>query len=131
MMNYNFNDVEKYLRDGGKPEDMMNAFADLMNKSLAIIRREDKLRKANTNLVKAWNEYMAEYFTTHNLPNGDTLEDWEMNENEMDAVMKRLIEILPVLAQYTGMLKTASKKIEKSMNNSRDVISDFFDKFDI
>ena len=131
MMNYNFTDVEKYLRDGGKPEDMMNAFADLMNKSLAIIRREDKLRKANTNLVKAWNEYMAEYFTTHNLPNGYTLEDWEMNENEMDAVMKRLIEILPVLAQYTGMLKTASKKIEKSMNNSRDVISDFFDKFDI
>ena len=131
MMNYNFNDVEKYLRDGGKPEDMMNAFADLMNKSLATIRREDKLKEANTNLVKAWNEYMAEYFTTHNLPSGYTLEDWEMNENEMDAVMKRLIEILPVLAQYTGMLKTATKKIEKSMNNSRDVISDFFDKFDI
>jgi len=131
MMNYNFNDVEKYLRDGGKPEDMMNAFADLMNKSLATVRREDKLKEANTNLMRAWNQYMAEYFTVHDLPNGYTLKDWEMNENEMDTVMKRLIEILPVLAQYTGMLKTASKKIEKSMNNSRDVISDFFDKFDI
>ena len=131
MMNYNFNDVEKYLRDGGKPEDMMNAFADLMNKSLATIRREDQLKEANINLMKAWNKYMAEYFTVHDLPNGYTLEDWEMSENEMDAVMKRLIEILPVLAQYTGMLKTASKKIEKSVNNSRDVISDFFNKFDI
>ena len=131
MMNYNFNDVEKYLRDGGKPEDMMNAFADLMNKSLATIRREDQLKEANINLMKAWNKYMAEYFTVHDLPNGYTLEDWEMSENEMDAVMKRLIEILPILAQYTGMLKTASKKIEKSVNNSRDVISDFFNKFDI
>lgn len=131
MMNYNFNDVEKYLRDGGKPEDMMNAFADLMNKSLATIRREDKLKEANTNLMKAWNEYMAEYFATHELPNGYTLDDWKMNEYEMDAVMKRVIEILPVLAQYSDFVKTTTKKIEKSVNNSRDVISDFFNKFDI
>lgn len=131
MMNYNFNDIEKYLRDGGKPEDMMNAFADLMKKSLATIRREDKLKEANINLVKAWNAYMAEYFTAHDLPKGYTLEDWKMNECEMDAVMKRLIEILPVLAQYGDFVKTTTKKIEKSVNNSRDVISDFFNKFDI
>lgn len=141
-MNYNFNEVDKFLRNGGDPQAISQAFADAVNQSLASIRNENKMKDVTRNLKDAWNNYMDEFFKYNEMPRGYTMEDWYMSNEEIESIMKQLIDVLPTLAKYLGLFNdTTIRKIEdKTKSNirpaekpsrSHDAIADFFDKFGI
>ena len=58
-MNYDFNNIERYLADGGNAEELANAFASKLNAAIEENKRADALEE----LTKAWNAYVDVRFS--------------------------------------------------------------------
>lgn len=117
---FNFNDVEKYLREGGNAETIAKAFADELNRAVAVVEDEQDLDEHRSFLVEAWNDYMDAYFRHHKLPNGYTIEDFYFEDEQVERMMERIVEMVPVV-----------DKICDIGNKSSDTVRNFFDKFGI
>ena len=131
IMNYDFNNVDKFLREGGKPEDVMNAFADVVNNSLATMRTENKLATIADKIAEAWNDYVDEYFTSHKLPTGYTVADWYIDGKDVSNLIEKLISVVPTIEKWFDTLNAGAKQLKTTTNNTKDVVADFFTKFGI
>lgn len=130
-MNYNFNDVEKYLRDGGDPTKMAQAFADTMNKALTKVQEENKLGQKASEFANAWNAYMDEYFKTHDVPNNYVVADMYINDRDVTYLMEQVLKFIPLLDRVNGWFEFEAKQMSKSKSKVEDTVDKFFNKFGI
>jgi anaerobic ribonucleoside-triphosphate reductase len=130
-MNYNFNDVEKYLRDGGDPTKMAQAFADVMNKALAKVQEESKLGQKANEFANAWNAYVDEYFKTHDVPNNYVVADMYLNDRDVTYIMEQVLKFIPLLDKLGGWFEFEAKQMSKSKDKVEDTVDKFFNKFGI
>ncbi len=130
-MNYNFNDVEKYLRDGGDPTKMAQAFADTMNKALAKVQEENKLGQKASEFANAWNAYVDEYFKTHDVPSNYVVADMYLNEKDVSFLMEQVLKFIPLLDKLGGWFEFETKQISKSKDKVEDTVDKLFNKFGI
>ncbi len=138
MENFDFNNLEKYLRDGGDPEAIAKAFADRLNTTIRAIDDEDNLNEASLGVVESWNDYVEVYFKTHKLPDGTILDDWYINENDINTIMDTLVKILPAVDKYMKALDSFNSAIQPAkikVNDTKDkvnnIVDDFFSKYGI
>ena len=130
-MNYNFNDVEKYLRDGGDPTKMAQAFADTMNKALTKVQEESKLGQKAEEFANAWNAYIDEYFKTHDVPNNYVVADMYLNDRDVTYLMEQVLKFIPLLDRVNGWFEVGTGQVSKSKNKVEDTVDKFFNKFGI
>lgn len=130
-MNYNFNDVEKYLRDGGDPTKMAQAFADVMNKALAKVQEESKLGQKAEEFANAWNAYIDEYFKTHDVPNNYVVADMYLNDRDVTYLMEQVLKFIPLLDKLNGIFEVGTVQVSKSKDKVEDTVDKFFSKFGI
>jgi hypothetical protein len=130
-VNFNFNDVEKYLRDGGDPTKMAQAFADTMNKALAKVQEESKLGQKAEAFANAWNAYIDEYFKTHDVPNNYVVADMYLNEKDVNCLMEQVLKFIPLLDKLGGWFEFEAKQMSKSKDKVEDTVDKFFNKFGI
>ena len=135
MENFDFNNLEKYLRDGGDPEAIAKAFADRLNTTIRAIDDEDALKDASIEVAEAWNDYVEVYFGTHKLPAGTILDDWYINEHDVNTIMDTLVKTIPAVDKYMKAFDSFSSVIQPKANDAKDKISnivdDFFSKYGI
>lgn len=130
-VNYNFNDVEKYLRDGGDPTKMAQAFADAMNKALTKVQEENKLGQKANEFANAWNAYIDEYFKTHDVPDNCVVADMYLNDRDVTYLMEQVLKFIPLLDKLNGLLEVGTVQVSKSKNKVENTVERFFDKFGI
>lgn len=130
-VNFNFNDVEKYLRDGGDPTKMAQAFADTMNKALAKVQEESKLGQKAEAFANAWNAYIDEYFKTHDVPNNYVVADMYLNDRDVTYIMEQFLKLIPLLDKLGGWFEFETKQMSKSKDKVEDTVNKFFNKFGI
>jgi hypothetical protein len=142
MENFDFNNIEKYLRDGGNPETIAKAFADKLNITIHTIDDEKSLNNASEKVSVAWNDYVNAYFGTHKLPNNTILEDWYVTTDDIKALMDSLIKIIPTIDKYLKTIENFNDIISpvkvkvtnttiKTKNKVDNVVDDFFSKYGI
>jgi len=138
MENFDFNNFEKYLRDGGDPEAIAKAFADRLNTTIRAINDEGALNDASLDVVESWNDYVEVYFRTHKLPDGTILEDWYFNKDDVNAIMDALVKFLPAIDKYMKAFDNFNFAIQPTktkVNNIKDkasnIVDDFFSKYGI
>jgi hypothetical protein len=135
MTNFDFNDVERYLRDGGKPEDIANAFAEKLNSIIKVIDNEDNFNDSRDALVDAWNEYIQNYFNRYKLPDGTLIEDWYINIDDIDVITDTLVKVIPLFYKYMNFVEDVSQSVKKSntviKSKTNNTINDFFNKYHI
>ena len=128
---FNFNDVEKYLRDGGDPTKMAQAFADVMNKALAKVQEENKLGQKANEFANAWNAYIDEYFKIHDVPNNYVVADMYLNDRDVTYLMEQVVKFIPLLDKLNGLFEVGAEQITKSKDKVEDTVDKFFNKFGI
>ena len=128
MENFDFNNVEKYLREGGDPESIAKAFADKLNMTIHAIDDEDTLNGANSEVVDAWNDYVDIYFGIHKLPAETKIGDFYINEEDVEYFMNTIVKLLPAVHKYS---MTLNNILEPTKTKVNDVINDFFIKYNI
>jgi len=130
-MNYNFNDVEKYLRNGGDAVELAQAFADTLNNALAKFQKESKLDEKANGLAAAWNAYIDEYFKNHDVPENYVVADMYLNTKDVNYVMEQVLKFIPLLDKLNGLFEVGAEQVSKSKNKVEDTVDKFFDKFGI
>jgi len=130
-MNYNFNDVEKYLRNGGDAVELAQAFADTLNNALAKFQKESKLDEKANGLAAAWNAYIDEYFKNHDVPENYVVADMYLNTKDVNYVMEQVLKFIPLLDKLNGFFEIGAEQVSKSKNKVEDTVDKFFDKFGI
>ncbi len=133
MENFDFNNIEEYLRKGGDPETIANAFAKNLNSVLAILEDESSLKEATSDLKKAWDNYVDVYFDRHSLPANTSIKDWYMEEEEVENIFSAIINVTPYLDKWMSLLDKSMNFISdtenKIKNSSFDsVVNNFFNK---
>ena len=142
MENFDFNNIEKYLREGGNPEAIAKAFADKLNVTIHTIDDEKSLNKAGEKVSIAWNDYANVYFGTHKLPNNTILEDWYITADDVKTLMEGLIKIVPAVDKYIKTIENLNDIISpvkvkvtdtatKTKSKVDDIVDDFFSKYGI
>ncbi len=130
MANFDFNNIEKYLREGGNPETIANAFADKMNLILAVMNDENALTESAEKVCKAWNDYVVSYFKVNSLPANSKQEDWYISVGEVKDIMDLLVRILPVINKSSEFISAVEKEVKKNTktlaNNTNDIWKEFF-----
>lgn len=121
MENFNFNDIETYLRNGGSPETIANAFADKLNLALATIEDESALDDAAKNVVNAWNNFADVFFGINKLPKNSKIEDWKLTSaDDVIGIMDALIQILPVINHYAELVEG----LETNVKNTKEKVTE-------
>ena len=121
MENFNFNDIETYLRNGGSPETIANAFADKLNLALATIEDESALDDAAKNVVNAWNNFADVFFGINKLPKNSKIADWKLaSADDIIGIMDALIQILPVINHYAELVEG----LENNVKNTKEKVTD-------
>ena len=121
MQNFNFNDIEAYLRNGGDPETIANAFADKLNLALATIEDESALDDAAKNVVNAWNNFADVFFGINKLPKNSKITDWKLaSADDVIGIMEALIQILPVINHYAELVEG----LENNVKNTKEKVTD-------
>ena len=135
MINFDFNDVERYLRDGGKPEDIANAFAEKLNSIIKVIDNEDNFNDSRNALADAWNKYIQNYFNRYKLPDGTLIEDWYINIDDIDVITDTLVRVVPLFYKYMNFVEDVSQSVKESntviKSKTNNAINDFFNKYHI
>ena len=138
MENFDFNNLEKYLRDGGDPEAIANAFADRLNTTIRAIDDEDALNNASLKVAEAWNDYAKVYFGIHKLPTGTILDDWYINERDVNTIMDTLIKTtlavdkyMKALDSFSSIIQPAKIKANDAKEKVNNIVDDFFSKYGI
>lgn len=114
-MDYNFNDIEKYIAAGGDPEAIANAFANRLNAALSKAKSEDELNAAGDALSKAWNDYVNVY-AKYNTLNHKT-DEYYMTTPEIRETFRSVIRLV-------DGLEGISKELEKG----KDTLHEFYKK---
>lgn len=135
MENFDFNNVEKYLANGGDVETIMNAFADKVNLSLAA-QTDNAYFEAIDNVVDAWNDYIDICAETNKIPENIDIEDLYIDQEDISSLTEMIFRLLPVLEKYFDFMDTvkhstteASKKVvDKTTSNFDSVVKSFFKK---
>ena len=122
MENFDFNKIEKYLRNGGDASVIANAFADKLNAVINTMKAENDLTDAAEKVSLAWNDYINIYFGINKLPDETVLEDWYMEADEVGKLIDTVIKIFPVAKKYTDMIDNASRWTEKIINETKKTI---------
>ena len=122
MENFDFNKIEKYLRNGGDASVIANAFADKLNAIINTMKAENDLTDAAEKVSLAWNNYINIYFGINKLPDETVLEDWYMEANEVSKLIDTVIKLFPVAKKYTDMIDNASRWTEKIVNETKKTI---------
>jgi len=130
-VNYNFNDVEKYLRDGGDATKLAQAFADTLNNALAQVQKENKLDEKATAFADAWNAYVDEYFKTHDIPNNYVVADMYLNDRDVTYIMEQVLKFIPLFDKLNGLFEVGAEQVSKSKGKVEDTVDKFFNKFGI
>ena len=108
-MNYDFNDINKYLREGGSPEDIAKAFADSLNEAIEINSRTEKLNEKASKVCNDWQEYADLYFITHRVPSGFVVSDFYLKREELEKIMDALVEMAPWIREAMDGVETVKK----------------------
>jgi len=114
-MDYNFNDIEKYIAAGGDPEAIANAFANRLNAAISKTKSEDELNAAGDALSKAWNDYVNVY-AKYNALCHET-EEYYMTTPQIRDIFKRVLRLVEGL-----------EGVSKELNRSRDTLHEFYKK---
>ena len=130
-VNYNFNDVEKYLREGGNATKLAQAFADTLNNALAKVQEENKLDEKAIVFADAWNAYIDEYFKNHSVPENYTVADMYLNTKDVHYLMDQVLKFIPLLDKLGNLFEVGAVQVSKSKNKVEDTVDKFFDKFGI
>ena len=130
-MNYNFNDVEKYLREGGDATKLAQAFANSLNEAIAQIQKENKLDEKATAFADAWNAYIDEYFKIHDVPDNYVVADMYLNEKDVNYLMEQILKFIPLLDRLNGWFEVGTEQVSKSKSKVENTVDKFFDKFGI
>lgn len=121
MQNFNFNDIEAYLRNGGDPETIANAFADKLNLALATIEDESALDDAAKSVVNAWNNFADVFFGINKLPKNSKITDWKLaSADDVIGIMDALIQIIPVINHYAELVEG----LENNVKNTKEKVTD-------
>lgn len=108
-MNYDFNNINKYLREGGNPEDIARAFADSLNKAIEINSQAEKLSEKASQICDDWQEYADLYFITHRVPSGFVVSDFYLKREELEKIMDALVEMAPWIREAMDSVETVKK----------------------
>ena len=122
MENFDFNKIEKYLRNGGDASVIANAFADKLNAVINTMKAENDLTDAAEKVSLAWNDYINVYFGINKLPDETVLEDWYMEADEVGKLIDTVIKLFPVAKKYADMIDNASRWTEKIINETKNTI---------
>lgn len=106
MNTYNFNDVDKYLREGGDPEAIAKAFADSLNAAIESNSKTKILSEKATKICDAWRDYVTTYFSSEDLPYSSVESDFLVEPKDIKALMDTLVELMPVFKPSLTMKKT-------------------------
>lgn len=143
MSTYNFNMSELLDTFGGDAEQLANAFANSLNAELAKQRHKDSLKDAATNVCDAWTDFIDEYATAKEMPNGCNVEEFYLDPDivvEIMDIMVRLYPYVELFHEYNEKLKGIagdSGKSEKkpgltaTSRSYEDIINEFFQRNNI
>ena len=142
MENFDFNNIEKYLREGGNPETIAKAFADKLNITIHTIDDEKSLNKAMEKISIAWNDYVNIYFGIHKLPTNTILEDWYITTDDIQILMDSLVKFIPTIDKYlktvenlNDIISPAKIKVTDTATKAKskvdNIVDDFFSKYGI
>jgi hypothetical protein len=130
-VNYNFNDIEKYINDGGDPQKLAQAFADTLNNALARYQEESKLKEKAVAFSKAWNDYIDEYFKNHSLPESYAVADMYLDVKDVNYLMEQVLKFVPLLDKLNGLFEIGAEQVSNSKDKVEDTITKFFAKYGI
>ena len=123
-MNYDFNDINKYLREGGSPEDIAKAFADSLNKAIESNSQIEKLSEKALQICDDWQEYVDLYFITHRIPSGFVVSDFYLKREELGKVMDALVEMAKVV-NGAEIKERSCKKTPKDKQSFEEAMESF------
>ena len=132
-----FNNIEEYIRNGGDPQKIAQAFADQLNLAIATVNDEKEINEALEKVVFAWEDFADAYFAVHEIPKGFSVEDFYMNKDEALKIIESLVCIAPYFEKYASILDKVSETTERVRSNFSnsdsfdEVIHNFFDKMNI
>lgn len=132
-----FNNVEKYIRDGGSPEEIAQAFADQLNAVLSRIEDEKAVVTKSQEVAENWKSFVTAYFHVHPFPEGVKVEDFFLSSDDVVKLLETFVEIVPMFVKYgsvienfaTGAEKILDTKINK--NSFTETMENFFNKLNI
>ena len=133
-----FNNLEQYLREGGDPQVIAQAFANKLNNMIAKINQESAIEEEAENVVKAWRKFIEAYFEVNEIPDGFLIEDFEFKTEEVVKIIETFVSIAPYFEKYVSAIEKFSNNTEVIKDNSKklehtfeDTITKFFNKMNI
>ena len=132
-----FNNVEKYIRDGGNPEEIAQAFADQLNAVLQRIEAEEAVGKKATEVTEVWKDFVEAYFHVNPLPEKTTIEQFYMTEKDVTALLENFVHLTPLIVKYGSALENFANSVQKVVDTKTDkntfseTMENFFRKLNI
>ena len=132
-----FNNVEKYIREGGNPEEIAQAFADQLNTVLQHIEAEEAVGTKATEVIHVWKDFVKAYFHVNPIPENSKVEDFFMSEGDPQKLLETFVQVVPMFVKYGSVLENLATSTEKILNTKvdknafSDTMENFFRKFNI
>lgn len=139
-----FNNIEQFLIDGGKAEDIAKAFTAKLNEAINNTKYVKAITQTYDKIAETWNYLMNLYEQAGKLPDDYKVEEFLVNPETVEEFADTIVKLVPFIVNYAPILSNLAEgnedsknKIEeeigKKLNNSdfKTTIEKFFDKMNI
>ena len=126
----NFNNIEEFLRNGGTPEQIADAFTKELNAAINNLSHEKEIQNKATIVADSWNDFMNTYIQDHSLPDNITIKDFYVNSDNMIELADTIVKLIPFVVKYAPVLENISDGTEELSNKIQSKNLENLDDFD-
>jgi hypothetical protein len=110
-MNYDFNNLEEMLRSGVSAEDIAQYFTKNLNEAIDSTKRDSKRAELYENLADSWNEVLRDWADNHEMPDGVSIKDLELDGPHTEEIMGQFMDLVASLAPLYKAFANAADRL--------------------
>lgn len=106
-------------------ETLVAEFTKQLNSEL---KKKNALSESKNEVVKSWNSFLKSYFDIYPLPDNITLKDIEIKSENIEEILKLVLELVPCVNSISDNIDKVKKKTVAVIEDVSTTIDDWLNK---
>lgn len=125
-MTYDFKMKQLLQLFNDNSEALVAEFTKQLNSEL---KKKNALSESKNEVVKSWNSFLKCYFDIYPLPKNVTLKDIEIKSENIDEILKLILEMAPCLNNASENIKKIKETCVPVLHDISDTITDWVTRY--
>ena len=125
-MTYDFKMKQLLQLFDDNSEALVAEFTKQLNSEL---KKKNALSESKNEVVKSWNSFLKCYFDIYPLPKNVTLKDIEIKSENIDEILKLILEMAPCLNNTSENIKKIKETYTPVLHDISDTITDWITRY--